>query len=124
MAASGWLAVWPNASRPSRCRHAQIIPRRRSCGDCPVYRAGARNGQKELPGLRLMGVAWGRPVRAWGDCLPLGQGRCCAQPRSAALWACTGPAFTRGWSGGVAGLALALVILFIRDLAVLADLAA
>ena len=71
-----------------------------------------------------MAVAWGRPVRAWADRLSLGQGCCCAQSWSGALWACTGPASTRGWSGGVVGLALALVILFIRELAVLVDVAA
>ena len=43
-----------------------------------LYHPGARRGRKELPGVRLTAVAWGRSVRAWGDCLPLGQGRCCA----------------------------------------------
>ena len=42
-----------------RYRHS-FIPRRRSCGDYSVYRAGARHGQKELPGLRFVVVAWGR----------------------------------------------------------------
>ena len=118
--AGGLLAVRPNASQHSRCRHSQIIPRHRNCGDCPVYRAGARRGKKELLGLRLMAVGWGRPGRAWADRLPLGQGCRYAQPWSGALWACTGPASTRGWCGGSAGLALALVFyLFIREVAVL-----
>ena len=29
------------------------------CWDCQVYRVGARRGQKELPGHRLVAVAWG-----------------------------------------------------------------
>ena len=61
----------------------------------------------------VMALALGRPDRACADRLPLGQGCCCAQPWRGAPWACTGPASTRGWSGGVAGLAIALVILFI-----------
>ena len=74
-----------------------------------------------------MFVGWGHPGRAWrwADGLLLGQGCCYAQPWSGALWASTGPVSTRGWSGGAAGLALALVFnLFIREVAVLADVAA